>query len=218
MKFCLKLVWVLVILLVTTGCNNGSSTSDNNNQTPTVINDQQPISNSNQTNIKTETGRYNGQIDANSIEVNSSNVPEEITPEVYRLSESLKATFDTFKLNSGDTVKLNYKLNEAGQKVIEELTILNRSSQNPQPPSTPKNPTQTKNDTGRYVGQIDNNSIEILISGVPEELSAKAFKLSDSVKANFHTYALQKNDQVKITFIPQNEGQPIITKIEKLDV
>jgi len=133
-----------------------------------------PISNSNQTNVKIETGRYNGQIDANSIEVNISKVPEEIIPQVYKLSESLKATFDTFKLNSGDTVKLNYKLNEAGQKVIVELKILNRSSQNSQPPSTPNNPTQTKIDTGRYVGQIDNNSIEILISGVPEKISPKA--------------------------------------------
>lgn len=216
MKLRLKFVGVLIALLVTAGCSNGLPTSANNNQVPTIIGDQKELPSSDLTTIKTETGRFTGQIDANSIEINSSKLQEEMIPQVYRLSESIKATFDTFKLKPQDTVQLNYQLNEVGQKVIVDLQILNRASQNSQPPSTPKDPPQTKIDSGRYVGQIDNNSIEILMSGVPEEVAAKAFKLSDSIKADFQTYALKKDDQIKITFIPQTGGQPIITKIEKL--
>lgn len=217
MKLTLKVILILMALFVITGCSN--SPTPNNTQTPPVTSDQQPMSDqlSDQANVKTDSGRYNGQIDANSIEIKISGVPDEIDPEVFRLSKTIKAEFNTYKLNTGDTLKFDYLVNEHGQKVITKLEVLNRSSQNPKPSANPvPNNTQTKIDTGRYVGQIDSNSIEIRISGVPDEISAKAFRLNDSIKANFQSYALQEGDQIKFSFIPQNEGQPVIISIEKL--
>lgn len=213
MKLTLKVIPILMALFVISGCSV-ISTTPYNIQTPQIPGEQQE---SEQTNVKTESGRYNGQIDANSIEIKIFGVPEEMDPEAFRLSETIKVEFDTYKLNTGDTLKFDYIVNEHGQKVITKLEVLNRSSQKPQPSANPvTNNTQTKIDTGRYVGQIDSNSIEIRLSGVPDEISAKAFRLNDSLKANFQAYALQKDDQIKFSFIPQNEGQPVIINIEKL--
>ncbi len=83
---------------------------------------QDPI----ETKFKTDTGRYNGQIDSSSIEVKISGVPETMPPQVLRLSESVKEKFDTFKLTIGDTIKFNYIVNEFGQKIISEIAILSR--------------------------------------------------------------------------------------------
>lgn len=214
MKLFPKVVPVLVALFVITGCSV-NSTTPYNTQTSQIPSEQQEISE--QTNVKTESGRYNNQIDSNSIEIKISGVPEEMDPEAFRLSETIKTQFDTYKLKTGDTLKFDYIVNEHGQKVITKLEVLNRSSQNPQPSANPvTNNSQTKIDTGRYVGQIDSNSIEIRLSGVPDEISAKAFRLNDSLKANFQSYALQEDDQIKFSFIPQNEGQPVIISIEKL--
>jgi hypothetical protein len=49
-------------------------------------------------------------------------------PRVFRLSEPLKEKFNEYKLNSGDTIKFNYIVNEYGQTIITDLTILNRAN------------------------------------------------------------------------------------------
>jgi hypothetical protein len=74
-----------------------------------------------------------------------------------------------------------------------------------------------KNDTGMYVGLIDNHSIEIKISGVPDEHSAKAFELTDKVKDNFDKLGLNTGDRVHFTYYENNNGQRILTSIEKID-
>lgn len=76
-------------------------------------------------------------------------------------------------------------------------------------------PVNLKKDTGRYVGQIDNNSIEIKISGVPEKLAAKAFQLGDEIRDNFSAYQLKTDDEIGFTYV-ENENRPIIIEIHKL--
>lgn len=72
-------------------------------------------------------------------------------------------------------------------------------------------------DTGRYVGQIDPHSVEIKISGVPEDQASKAFQLDASIQENFEqTFGLQSGDQVKVTYFMDEYGRQILTKIEKL--
>ncbi|MDD4347072.1 MAG: hypothetical protein PHZ11_09365 [Desulfitobacteriaceae bacterium] len=89
-------------------------------------NDQQQ--DSNKTKVKTDSGRYNGQIDSNSIEIKISGLPEEMEPHAFRLSEPIKERFNDYKLNTGDTIKFNYIVNEYGQTIITDLTILNRTA------------------------------------------------------------------------------------------
>jgi hypothetical protein len=73
-----------------------------------------------------------------------------------------------------------------------------------------------KTDSGRYVGQIDSNFIEIKISGVPDEKAAKSFKLSDEIKANFEEYELETEDNIKFNYIENENGNNVIVSIEKL--
>ena len=71
-------------------------------------------------------------------------------------------------------------------------------------------------DTGTYVGQIDSNSIEIKISGVPEPKAARAFQLADMVKDNFDRFGLETGDQVLFSFFKNDNGQLVLTSIEKI--
>jgi hypothetical protein len=72
-------------------------------------------------------------------------------------------------------------------------------------------------DSGTYVGQIDANSIEIKISGVPEEAASKAFQLEESLKDNFEQkHGLQSGDQVKFTYFVDEYERPILMTIEKI--
>ena len=71
-------------------------------------------------------------------------------------------------------------------------------------------------DSGTYVGQIDNNSIEIKISGVPEEKAAKAFRFTDDSKAIFDGLELQEGDKVKFQYYINEDEQNILVNIEKI--
>ncbi len=74
-----------------------------------------------------------------------------------------------------------------------------------------------KTDSGSYVGQVDNNSIEIRISGVQDDkLAFKVFKISDEVRSTFESLALKKDDEVKFDYYEETIGQPVISKIEKI--
>jgi|GEM_PF-2108309 len=75
---------------------------------------------------------------------------------------------------------------------------------------------EVKRDSGRYVGQIDNNFIEIKISGVPDSLAAKSFMLSEKVKAEFGKYGLKKDDEVMFGYYVNNHNQNIILEIKKI--
>lgn len=61
---------------------------------------------------------------------------------------------------------------------------------------------------GQYVGQIDNNSVEIKIDGEP-----KAFR-TDGL--NIDLNAFQPNEWVKISYTQNQHGQLIINSIQKV--
>lgn len=70
---------------------------------------------------------------------------------------------------------------------------------------------------GTYVGQIDANSIEIIISGVPEDEATKAFRLEEELKDDFEgKHGLQSGDEVKFTYFVDEYQRPILMTIEKI--
>ena len=76
---------------------------------------------------------------------------------------------------------------------------------------------QELTDTGSYVGLIDANSVEIKISGVPDEQAAKAFQLDAAIAENFEeNFNLQSGDEVKVTYFVDQFDRAILTQIEKL--
>ena len=72
-------------------------------------------------------------------------------------------------------------------------------------------------DSGTYVGQIDANSIEIEISGVPQDEAAKAFQLKEELKDDFEgKHGLQSGDKVRFTYFIDEYQRPILMTIEKI--
>jgi hypothetical protein len=73
-----------------------------------------------------------------------------------------------------------------------------------------------KTDTGFFQGQIDNNFIEIAISGVPEEIATRVFALSDDIREEFGGMELNIGDVIKFQYYSNESEQNVIVKVEKL--
>jgi len=71
-------------------------------------------------------------------------------------------------------------------------------------------------DSGKYLGRIDNNSIEVRISGVPEEISPRAFQLSTKVKESFEELGLKPGDEILFKFTYSENSQPVVIEMRKL--
>lgn len=82
-------------------------------------------------------------------------------------------------------------------------------------PGKNQEPSSLK-DSGTYIGQIDNNSIEIKISGTPAGQGERAFQLSEPVKENFSKIALKTGDQVVFSYVERPNQQPLLMEISKI--
>lgn len=89
----------------------------------------------------------------------------------------------------------------------------------------PTNDTSTDNDevteeikidTGTFNGLADANFFEVKMSGVPESIPPKMFMLSDDVHEKFQDLNLQQDDKIKIHYYETNDGNLIVTDIEKI--
>lgn len=128
------LILVLVILLVVSGCgiaNNTASDSDSKPKQEASKETQKEEPNAGETvakqgpGVKSDTGTYVGQIDGNSIEIKISGVPDGLSNKAFRLSDEVKAKFDSLKLKTGDQVFFNYSINKDNQNVMVELGKIN---------------------------------------------------------------------------------------------
>lgn len=78
--------------------------------------------------------------------------------------------------------------------------------------SQPVEETEILTDSGNYIGQADNNFIEIQISGVPEDIDPKVFMISDEVRADFDALALEMGDTIRFDYyVDENERNVLIT-------
>lgn len=71
---------------------------------------------------------------------------------------------------------------------------------------------ETLTDSGSYIGQADNNFIEIQISGVPEDIDPKVFMISDEARADFDALDLEMGDTIRFDYyIDEHERNVLIT-------
>lgn len=70
--------------------------------------------------------------------------------------------------------------------------------------------------TGTYVGQIDNNSVEIIISGAPEDMATRAFRFSPELREKFDSLGLQDNSPVKFEYAIYNQDQWMLMSIDPM--
>lgn len=80
------------------------------------------------------------------------------------------------------------------------LTGCIKKGENENPSSVLQEEEDFISEEGVYVGEIDSNSIEVIVEG-----EAKAFRIEE----------LQENDKVKIKYIENEHGQLIVKEIEK---
>ncbi|NLP31165.1 MAG: hypothetical protein GX363_08560 [Clostridiales bacterium] len=102
--------------------------------------------------------------------------------------------------------------------LLSGLTACGSNQQDPLENEETQNPEQaeTMTDTGRYLGQVDNNFIEIKISGVPDEMDPLVFMLSENIKEQFETLDIIPEDNIKIEYYMDENNQYVITNIEKV--
>lgn len=82
-------------------------------------------------------------------------------------------------------------------------------------PVKPEEPG-AKTDTGTFLGRIDNNSVEIQISGVPEEAGTKAFQLSNELIEAWDKMGFAEGDQIKIQYEERTDDRPLLLDAEKI--
>ncbi|NLO76316.1 MAG: hypothetical protein GX092_05560 [Clostridia bacterium] len=102
----------------------------------------------------------------------------------------------------------NNKQNQQSEDINRQSEEISEEQKTP--------PVLEENHSGKYIGQIDNNSIEIEVTNEAGETFPQAFQLSDEVKEDFESYNLETNDKISFTYDTPEIGNPIITKIEKV--
>ncbi|KUG03510.1 hypothetical protein ASZ90_019072 [hydrocarbon metagenome] len=71
-------------------------------------------------------------------------------------------------------------------------------------------------DTGTFTGRIDDQSIEIHISGVPEDIGYRAFELSEELRQDFDSFGFETGEQVIFKYQAGSEGRRGVIKEIKL--
>lgn len=73
--------------------------------------------------------------------------------------------------------------------------------------------TTIKTDLGRYQRHIDNEFIEIKVSGVPQVLATRTFVLPEHLKLSFESMNLGYDDIIEFHYIENEQGQYVILNI-----
>lgn len=92
------------------------------------------------------------------------------------------------------------------------------SEQNEPAPNDNQDENGLTTDSGTFSGRIDNSSIEIHISGVPNDDGYRAYELSEEIREDFDSYGFETGDQVIFKYQPGTEGQrDVIMEIELIE-
>lgn len=137
---------------------------------------------------------YEGQIDNNSIEVKVDGATQAL-----RLRDMSRDQLKELNPQKGDSLKIDM-FKDNGQEVIYSI----------EKATSIPGKKAVQSTFADYVGQIDNNSIEVNIEDGPI-----AMRLTDLAKEQLASLKLQKGDVVKIETFKDDNGQQTIQLIEK---
>jgi hypothetical protein len=76
---------------------------------------------------------------------------------------------------------------------------------------------EEKTDSGTYVRRIEPDLIEVRISGVPESIPPRVFRLYEEVDENFDELGLQQGDQIRFIYSKNINQEDVITELKKLN-
>lgn len=72
---------------------------------------------------------------------------------------------------------------------------------------------EIKTDSGRYKGLLDDNTIEVKITGVPDDNPAKTFIIEEGLRNEFEKIPLQKDSEILFEYYVNENNENIITRI-----
>jgi len=206
-------VFVIMLSGVLAGCQESVSPSDVSHiPDPSSVDpsssdheDGEDEQNHGDRHLKIDTGRYQGQLDSNFIEVALSGVQDPTIFKVFKLSETLKDNFNGLELIEGDLIKISYIKDENSKDAIVSLEKIETEG-------------DLMIDIGRYQGQADSNFIEVALSGVQDPTIFKVFKLSEALKESFSKLELVEGDMLKIIYVEGENSKDVIIDLEKLQM
>lgn len=111
------------------------------------------------------------------------------------------------------------------QPAEDSLTDSNISAENNQDPaegigmndgSQPDQSDEIFTDTGRFMGRVDNNFIQVKISGVPDEIDPSELMLSENIKEEFNRLQLEDEEEIKFEYYINEHDQKVIINIWKI--
>ncbi|MDZ4133168.1 MAG: DUF3221 domain-containing protein [Dethiobacteria bacterium] len=71
-------------------------------------------------------------------------------------------------------------------------------------------------DSGRYIGQVETELIEIKISGTPDEAPAKSFRLTAEAARVVNKLALDVEEVILFRYLPDQESDGLIFDLERI--
>jgi hypothetical protein len=143
-------------------------------------------------------GIYAGQIDSNSIEVTINNRETALF-----FSEEVKKNFNPNGIKKGAKVKVTYYKNDKGQLILTGIKSYPANSEVKGEKGTTA--------SGIYIGQMDNNSIEVKINS-----KETALYFSETVKKSFNPKDFKTGVKVQVTYHKNDKGQLIVTSIKRI--
>jgi hypothetical protein len=73
---------------------------------------------------------------------------------------------------------------------------------------------EEKTDSGTYIRLVEPNLVEIRISGVPEQIPPRSFRLYEDVAENFNSLGLKEGDQILFNYSKNINNEDVITELE----
>jgi sporulation protein YlmC with PRC-barrel domain len=140
-----------------------------------------------------EEGAYVGQVDANSIQVNTES--ESIT---LQISEAVKVDWSSLAKNQH--VIIEYVKNSKGQHVLQHLEVVGGGKKE-------ESNAETTREEAAFVGQVDTNSIQ-----VNTEFQQLTLQIGEVKNVDWSSFA--KNKHVIVEYYQNKDGQYILTNIE----
>lgn len=193
MKRILILVAILLMLVsLVTGClNRENEPEGENGKEPQNENQVENTEDDNITNKRlSQTGTYVGQVDNNFIEIQVDGKPM-----TFMLTEETRKSIE--EINENDEIDFVYYKNEHGQYVLTSIIKKDVDED------------AVKTDTGIYVGQLDNFSIEIQI-----EETSKVFINYEMDKL---LKDIEQGDRVEVKYSKNEHGQLDLKSLKKVD-
>ncbi|QOR64672.1 hypothetical protein IM538_12415 [Cytobacillus suaedae] len=197
----LPLLMILVMTLAACGMGNEDSAGDAGKQVTPVNGAGEETENKQEETEKEivrEEAAYVGQVDVNSIEVNTES--KTLTLQISEVSD-----VDWSNIPKNAHVIIEYYHNEKDQYMLTSIEVVEEKKAEENEKPDPKE--EVIRVEAAYVGQVDANSIQ-----VNTEFESLTLQISEKVNVNWSD--LPANQHVIIEYVKNNSGQHVLQHIE----